>query len=115
MDEFEPLLGKAASSIVELSRKGIRPSLLVNGVIKGRDPQAVGTTRDGNTLYGQLETLARLTMDLDGQRDRMMDVNAFRRTTSYLYFCYSSNENISILEKSKKSVLFIVSGKETNR
>lgn len=114
IDEFETMLSKAATAIVELSRKGIYPSLLVNGVIRGRDTQAVETGRDANTMHGQLETMARLTMDLDVNRDQMIDVNAFKRTTSYLYFCYSSNKNISILKRSNKRILFITNGKEVN-
>lgn len=108
VNEFETMLGKAATTIVELSRKGIYPSLMVNGVIRGRDTQTVETTaRDGNTVYRQLETLARLTMDLDLQRDQRIDVNAFKDTISYLYFCYSSNKNLPILKKSNQRIQFI--------
>jgi uncharacterized protein (DUF58 family) len=111
-DAFENMLGKVASCLMEYSKRGIFPGLMVNGVRAGRDAWADDSPRGANAVYKHLETLARLTMDVDPGRDEMMDAYQFKSTTSYLYFCHSSNEKVSALQNRNKGIRFIMNEEE---
>ena len=97
---------------MEYSKRGIFPGLMVNGVRAGRDAWADDSPRGANAVYKHLETLARLTMDVDPGRDEMMDAYQFKSTTSYLYFCHSSNEKVSALQNRNKGIRFIMNEEE---
>ncbi len=63
-------------------------------------------------MYKHLETLARLTMDVDPRRDEMMAAYPFKGTASYLYFCHSSSDKVLTMGNRSKRIRFIMSGEE---
>ncbi len=112
-DEFEYTLSKAATATVELFKAGISPGLMVNGVLTGGGVQFVSADEGADTVYKQLEILARLTMDLDVKWNEMINAGPFKADTSYLYFCCSVNEKACTLKKRGKNIQFISGFRES--